>query len=120
VSGFAVTADEEFLVPADGARAANLARGAPDQLGVMANVFDVSGTAVVGEDTRSVIPLLGRPQAHHRFGRKGARSAGPEIFALGLLTGLIRRMLESPGRCELVCPDPCVGGQPGVPRQGRN
>ena len=62
VAGLAVAANEEFLVVADCGRAADLPRVAPDHLCVMADMLDVARTAVVREDARPIVVLLGGPK----------------------------------------------------------
>src|SRR5690349_14708492 len=50
VARFAVAADKELLALPDSRGAADLPRVAPDELGVMSDVLDITRAAVVGED----------------------------------------------------------------------
>src|SRR5205085_644488 len=110
VAGLAVTAYQEFFVLADCGRATDLPAGAPDKLGVVADLLNVAGAAIVRKDARPVVFLLGNPEAHHLFRGKGARRAGPQIFALRFYPSLVGRMLEPACPGEFVSPDPRIRG----------
>src|ERR1019366_3346547 len=107
IAGFGIAADQDVLARAAGLGAAHLRGGAPDQLGIVADIFHLAGGAVVGKHARAEELLLADPGAHHGFRREIALGAGPQILAFRI-AAVFRRMFEAAGRGEVI--GPALGG----------
>jgi hypothetical protein len=84
------------------------------------DVLRPSGAAIRRKRSFDEILLLGDPEPDHRFEAEGAGRAAPDILSLGRLSRDIGRMLELPGRRQVVGPGLCAVGEIVVPSQRRN
>ena len=80
VSGRTIAAHEDVISASRGNSAANFGGVAPDNLGVMAHVRPVSGSADIRKDARFVVFLLSAPAIDHGLLAEVARAAHPEVF----------------------------------------
>ncbi|GGJ41874.1 hypothetical protein GCM10011393_09980 [Sphingopyxis bauzanensis] len=120
IAGLTVAAHEDFFPVALGKAAADLARPAPDQLGIMRNILRAARAAVAGKDAGNEIFFLGDPQINHRFRAERAWCATPDILALERAPGDIGRMLEAPRRGKMICPGLRTLREIAVPAQRRH
>jgi hypothetical protein len=120
IAGFTIAAHQDFFPVALGKAAADLARPAPDQLGIVRDILRTTGAAVSGKDAGNEIFLLGDPQIDHRFRAERAWRATPDILALERTSGDIGRMLEAPGRGKMIRPRLRALRQVAVPAQRRH
>src|SRR5579862_6562935 len=81
ISGLGVAADQNVFARAGCFRASHLRSGAPNQLGIMADIFDAAGDAVVREHAGTEKLLLADLGAHHGLRPEIAFGAGPKILA---------------------------------------
>src|SRR5262249_11978724 len=116
ISRFGIVADQNVLARAGGFRASHLRGGAPDQLGIMADIRDPAGGAVVGEYAGAEKLLFANPGAYHGFRSEIALGAGPKILALGCAV-IFRRMFEAAGGGQIVGPLLCGARERRIPAQ---
>jgi len=77
-------------------RASDLARVAPHHLGVVPNVFDPAGLAVLGECAGAELRLFLDPVIDHGFGAIISARSGPQILALRVcVLRIVGRMFEA-------------------------